>query len=1105
MFRIKKPSRDQSGPYQIKLSNAQGEDVKDVNITMQDVPQAPRDINVKDIFEKSCVIEWKTPVDDGGAPISKYIVERQDISLKSGWENVGEVTGAKATKYKCEDLVPKKTYKFRVRAINKIGPSEPAQFGKTILAKDPWDEPSKPNNVEVIDWDKDHADLKWLPPDRDGGSPLTGYVIEFKEKFAKEWATGKEVPADCLAATVDGLKEGSQYEFRIRAVNKAGPGEPSDPTKPIIAKCRFVKPFIIGDDMKQIVLKKGQTIKYDIKYGGEPEPEVRWEKADKEVIPDTSSEQRITIDKLERNSIITVKKAVRADTGKYKIILSNSSGTCEAIGDVIVLDRPTTPKGPLVPEEIRSDHVKVKWKRPDDTGGSDITGYVLEKMDMDTGRWIPAGECGPNDDSFTFKGLTPNKKYKFRVKAVNKEGESDPLETTDAILAKNPYDEPAKPGKPDIFDYDNVSATLQWEKPANDGGRPITHYTVEMKSKFSPEWAEVLKTADATCLGKVEGLKENMVYQFRVRAHNKAGSSEASEPTDNHLCKHKNLRPRIDRTTFKSITIKSGRTHKWAVDVTGEPAPTLTWSWRDDVPLVSTERIKIENIDYHTDFTIINAQRKDTGKYKLKAENRSGKDEEICELCVLSKPAPPKGPLDVSNVKATGARLSWEKPEDDGGCPIKEYEIEKMDTATGKWIRCGRVPATDKQHAEFDVTGLNPGSEYQFRVIAVNDEGDSEPLTTTHGTVAKNPYDEPLKPGTPEITDWDNKSVDLKWEPPKSDGGSPIEKYIIEKKDRFKPDWEKACEVPGDSTEAKVEDLKETGEYQFRVIAVNKAGVSPASDPSKYQVIRHKALKPRIDRTNLKTIIVRAGKPVKFDVDIRGEPAPTVTWSLKDQEVKNEGNVELINVPYNSKMNINDSLRKNTGLYKIKAVNAHGEDEAEVDVTILSAPGKPKGPLKVSDVTKNGCKVKWEKPEDDGGKPVTAYQLEKLDKSTGRWVPVGRTTGKETELDVKGLVEGHEYAFRVKAINDEGESEPLETDGTIIAKNPFDIPGKPSCPELEDWDVDRVDLKWDAPKNTGGAPITGYVIEKKEKFSPSWDEILTTDVSFFFFCFKSIF
>lgn len=68
-----------------------------------------------------------------------------------------------------------------------------------------------------------------------------------------------------------------------------------------------------------------------------------------------------------------------------------------------------------------------------------MTGYVIEKMDLDTGRWVAAGEVGPDQDTFTATGLTPKKKYKFRVKAVNKEGESEALETDEAIMARNPY------------------------------------------------------------------------------------------------------------------------------------------------------------------------------------------------------------------------------------------------------------------------------------------------------------------------------------------------------------------------------------------------------------------------------------------------------------------------------------------------------------------------------------------------------------------------------------------------------------------------------------------------------------------------------------------
>lgn len=37
------------------------------------------------------------------------------------------------------------------------------------------------------------------------------------------------------------------------------------------------------------------------------------------------------------------------------------------------------------------------------------------------------------------KGLIPGKSYKFRVRAANRQGESEPLEADKAIVAKNPF------------------------------------------------------------------------------------------------------------------------------------------------------------------------------------------------------------------------------------------------------------------------------------------------------------------------------------------------------------------------------------------------------------------------------------------------------------------------------------------------------------------------------------------------------------------------------------------------------------------------------------------------------------------------------------------
>lgn len=50
--------------------------------------------------------------------------------------------------------------------------------------------------------------------------------------------------------------------------------------------------------------------------------------------------------------------------------------------------------------------------------------------------------------------------------------------------------------------------------------------------------------------------------------------------------------------------------------------------------------------------------------------------------------------------------------------------------------------------------------------------------------------DPPGKPGKPEVVDYDKDQAEIKWTPSKSDGGNPIQKYVIEKKAKG-GDWEK--------------------------------------------------------------------------------------------------------------------------------------------------------------------------------------------------------------------------------------------------------------------------------------------------------------------------
>lgn len=67
-----------------------------------------------------------------------------------------------------------------------------------------------------------------------------------------------------------------------------------------------------------------------------------------------------------------------------------------------------------------------------------VVGYILEKCPENSDRWekVPGSFTQPKG---TVKDLEMNKKYKFRVKAENIYGVSEPLETTSAIIVKPPY------------------------------------------------------------------------------------------------------------------------------------------------------------------------------------------------------------------------------------------------------------------------------------------------------------------------------------------------------------------------------------------------------------------------------------------------------------------------------------------------------------------------------------------------------------------------------------------------------------------------------------------------------------------------------------------
>ncbi len=52
-----------------------------------------------------------------------------------------------------------------------------------------------------------------------------------------------------------------------------------------------------------------------------------------------------------------------------------------------------------------------------------------------------------------------------------------------------------------------------------------------------------------------------------------------------------------------------------------------------------------------------------------------------------------------------------------------------------------------------------------------------------------------------------------------------------------------------------------------------------------------------------------------------------------------------------------------------------------------------------------------------------------------------------------------------------------------------DKPGKPGTPEVKDSDKDFIEIQWDPPLKDGGAPITGYNVERKDPRTGRWVKV----------------
>lgn len=111
-----------------------------------------------------------------------------------------------------------------------------------VFAAAPFEEPSAPGTPVAIDWGENYCEIEFTPPAKDGGSPITHYIVQGREEYSFFWVEkGKYLPntddrIKNIRCRVGNLTEGHTYYFRAIAVNLAGPSEPSGASESITIK-----------------------------------------------------------------------------------------------------------------------------------------------------------------------------------------------------------------------------------------------------------------------------------------------------------------------------------------------------------------------------------------------------------------------------------------------------------------------------------------------------------------------------------------------------------------------------------------------------------------------------------------------------------------------------------------------------------------------------------------------------------------------------------------------------------------------------------------------------------------------------------------------------